>query len=772
MSIKTYPGSYYVGNQQDDYLLLTSKQLSKARVELGAGVDTLAVSAAGSYSFGPTSFSRLKGVDVIDLSRAAGGALSVTLNDLMVGQSDANQLTIVSGAGGIDSFSTSGVTSGTVMIAGTGDVHLADAGSNKVRIADNSSVSVFGGAGADTIIAASTGSALDGGGGADKLAAGAGSDTILLRAGGGADIVTGFDAAFDRIELSGHSFASLNALLDLTLDTLDGALINFTGGGSVLFQGLSEAALAAAFISSDGQQLLHVPPTILVGTQTSAAQLNAMIASAEAGSIFVLSDGVHEFSEPIVISRSDISLTGQSEAGTILRFSFAADAEADAIQVSGGAKTYLGLAQQAVAAGQDVIALPAGHGLSAGDSIYIYQPNTQDYLTQNGWTNVAWADADQRPFREFIVEIESVDGNVAHLKHPAPYAMDLGETRVFSIDLLENVVLSGFTLTYDLGAANAYDFVNAQPAFDGLSAMQLTGVNGARLSDISILDAASIGISVTSSIGVIGDNLYVNGALNKGSDGNGYSLLLTETFNSHFTGLDLLNGRHAVILSAWSAETGNLIDVTSTNRDINFHGSPDLGNVIMVGRGVLDYVPVLNTSGQSAIWSIVSQGGTNHASTNIYPANSVEFNYAVGSAANDEIHGTAGSDYLNAAFGYDTIMGGGGQDYIVGGTRRDVMEGGTGSDTFLLKMGDDLDRITDFAFGADGDTLIFAGNAAVISTANLTFTQNGADLYVRYGANSTVILAGHTFADVNTANFSFDASGTQTQAAYDGTFAL
>ena len=327
-------------------------------------------------------------------------------------------------------------------------------------------------------------------------------------------------------------------------------------------------------------------------------------------------------------------------------------------------------------------------------------------------------------------------------------------------------------MTYNLGTANDYDFVNAQPAFDGLSAIQLTGVSGASLSDISILDAASNGISVTSSIGVIGDNLYVDGALNKGSDGNGYGLLLTEAFNNHFTGLDLLNGRHAVILSAWSAETGNLIDVASTNRDINFHGSPDTGNVVTIGRGVLDYDPALNTGGQNAIWSIVSGGGTNHASTSIYPANSVEFNYAVGSTANDEIHGTAANDYLNAAFGYDTIIGGGGDDYIVGGMRRDVMEGGTGADTFLLRMGDDLDRITDFVFGEGGDTLIIAGNAAVNSVADLTFTQNGTDLYVRYGSNSTVILAGHTLADVNSANISFDPSGVQTQAAYDGIFVL
>jgi Ca2+-binding RTX toxin-like protein len=184
----------------------------------------------------------------------------------------------------------------------------------------------------------------------------------------------------------------------------------------------------------------------------------------------------------------------------------------------------------------------------------------------------------------------------------------------------------------------------------------------------------------------------------------------------------------------------------------------------------LQYDPSQNTSGLNDIWALVSHGGKNHPYTNIFSTNQVRFHFAVGASAADTINGTSANDYLNGGGGADKINGGLGDDYIVGGLKRDVLTGGTGHDTFLLKMGDDLDKITDFTFGVNGDTLIFAGNAAVTSMANLKFTQTGADLYIKYGVNSTVILQNHTQADLVASNFEFDPTGTHSSAAWNGDF--
>jgi Ca2+-binding RTX toxin-like protein len=527
-----------------------------------------------------------------------------------------------------------------------------------------------------------------------------------------------------------------------------------------------------AFAAPMSVSLMQAPPSVLVGLNVTAVELNAMIANAAAGTIFVLQNGVHNFDAPLVINRSDITLKGESQAGTNLHFSFAAGTEADAIQVNGGVKTLQTSVTANIAVGQTSIKVADAHGLVAGGAIYISEPNTQAYLTANGWTNVTMADAATHPFREYIAEIDHIVGNTVYLKTGIPYAMDAGVTQVSNINLLHNVNLSDFTVTNNLPTANPYDFVNPLPAYDSLSAVHITGVSGGSISNVSVLNAASIGISLQSSINFTGHNLLVDGAVNKGGDGNGYGLLLSEAFNNHFDGLTLLNGRHGFILSAWSAETGNIVQIDNTNRDVNFHGSPDAGNVITVNHAVLDYKPALDTSGFVDIWPLVSHGGTNHASTNIYSNNQVTFHYAVGSSAADDFRGTIGNDYLNGGAGADIIKAGAGNDYIVGGLGKDVLTGGTGQDTFLLRVGDNLDRITDFVFGPQGDALIFANNPAVHAMADLTITQSGTDVSIRYGLNATVLLSNHTLADVQAANFQFDSAGTQTLAAWNGDYIL
>ncbi|MEZ5873264.1 MAG: hypothetical protein R3D32_15770 [Nitratireductor sp.] len=495
--------------------------------------------------------------------------------------------------------------------------------------------------------------------------------------------------------------------------------------------------------------------TIVVEVGTSAADLNALIASVPDGTTIILADGIHQFDQPIVVARDSISLTGQSETGTVLNFSLAAGSEASLIQVTGGAKTYVDTTKFDAAAGSTILETDAGHGLQVGDAVYLYMPNTQEYLDANGWSNVDWADADTRPFREFITTVTAVDGGTLTLADPLPFDFVAGETRIFSIDLLQDITLANFTVTNDLGEADHYNFVNTLDAYLGTSAIDLVGTEAITLSAITVIDAPSSAVTLRSSIHADVSDLYIDGSHNMGGGGNGYGIELAEAFNNSLTGLEIFNMRHSLVLSAWNAETGNIIEVLDTNRDINFHGSPDLGNEILVLHSVMDYQLALDASGGTQ-WAIVSDGGASFAQSDISGANNVRFVHAEGSGASDWIMGADSGCYLNGHGSNDTLVGGDGDDVIVGGLRRDIMTGGGGSDLFILQMGDDLDRITDFQFGTGGDTLVFSGNPAVDGIEDLVFTQDGQDLRIRYGSNSTVILEHTLLSDVDGANFEFD----------------
>jgi Ca2+-binding RTX toxin-like protein len=275
-----------------------------------------------------------------------------------------------------------------------------------------------------------------------------------------------------------------------------------------------------------------------------------------------------------------------------------------------------------------------------------------------------------------------------------------------------------------------------------------------------VIDAASHAFDIRTSLEPIADDLFVDGAHNKGTDGNGYGLQIYETFGGSFTNLEIFNTRHAVLFSAWDAEVGNTVHVVETNRDINFHGSADIDNTVIVDKAVLDYDQSQNTGTDNGYWSIVSTGGASHTRTDIYETNTVTFGWAVGSDAGELIYGVDTGAYLNGMNGQDTLVGGAHDDILVGGTNKDTVIGGAGSDTFLFRVGDNYDTITDFEVGADGDRIVLSGTATLDSFEDLTLTQKGGDVHVRYGANATLILKDLTVDQLTSEAFVFDPTGS------------
>lgn len=749
----------YKGTSANDFFNLTPARLAAAAVTGGAGYDTIKIATTSNFTFSQTSFQALAGVDALDFTAATGAWTAVLLSQSLLDQSDARVLTIVSGSSGIDLLSASAALDGTVRIAGTGLVQLDGSIDNEVSIADGASVTVRGGAGNDTIHAGATGTLLDGGAGNDLLFAGVGADHIVFQSGYGADQVAGFATAHDVIDLAGSGLLYLADVTSHLTDTANGAVLDLGNGTSLTLLGVSAGSLTAGNFGG----VLLAPPTIHIAVGTTAAALNAIIASAPDGATIILDEGRHVFDDTIVIARDHLTLKGASETGTILEFAFAAGNEGNSIEVTGDSRTLLETLAGPLARGATSLQMADASHLTAGDTIYLSQANTQAYLDANGWSNVAWSDAVDHPFREQIVEVDHVSGKTVFLKSPLAYDMDAGAAQVYEIELLHGIHLSDLTVTTNLGTANAYNFINALPAFEGTAAIRLDGTYGATLERISVRDAASHSFDIRSSLNVAADDLSVDGAHNKGTDGNGYGLQIYETFDSSFTNLEIFNTRHAVLFSSWNAETGNEVHVIDTNRDVNFHGSPDRDNTVVVEHDALAYDPSQNQGDGNGYWPIVGPGGAMHAKTDIYGPNIVKFGAATGSDAAETIYGTDNGAYLNGKGGQDRLIGGAGNDTIVGGTNKDVMTGGAGADTYVMRVGDNYDTITDFQLGTGGDRLAFTGTSTLDGVEDLSFTQSGNDVWVRYGSNATVILQNHTVAEVvaSPQSFAFDPTGAE-----------
>jgi len=502
--------------------------------------------------------------------------------------------------------------------------------------------------------------------------------------------------------------------------------------------------------------------TYSISVGTTAAELNALIANADVGATFILQEGTHEFTETIHINRDDIIFKGESEDGTILNFTFPDGVGGNAIEVSSGAgKTEFSELVASASAGSTEITIADTSALNVGDVIYISQANTQEYLLENGWDNVAFEDAENRPFREMIARIEAINGNTLSLSSPLPYDFDAAETGVFHIDLLDDVTLENFTITSGINTELNYnDFVNSHSEFNQTSVILIEGADGANLSNISILDAPSNAFDFRSTIELIGNNLHVDGAHNLGGGGNGYGFQLYETFDATLSDLEIYNVRHSVLFSSWHAEAGNHVEITSTNRDVNFHGSPDIGNTVIVHQSILEYNPDQHTGSGNGFWDIVSGGGSRHANPDFYDTNTILFTYAEGSEGTETIYAADGGAYLDGNGSQDILIGGNGDDIIIGGTSRDTLIGGDGSDIFVFEVGDSFDTITDFSGSTDGDMIWFAGQHNLLTFDDLSISQNGDDANITYGSSSRIILADYDIALLEAGFFVFQGDPT------------
>ncbi|MHA7774471.1 calcium-binding protein [Roseibium sp. M-1] len=710
-------------------------------------VDELRILSTTGYVLDYRQTSLLQNIDRFDLSAAANGGVVVRIDNYILDQSDDNRIDLQFSQQGHHRVDLMETTSGNVVIDGAGQLELRglqqapNSAGVTFHLAESADFDVTGSRGSETVVGNDADTVWNMGSGDDVVTGGGGVDTFIFDKGHDSFTIRDFTVGEDVLDLRGYSFFNQDHLFSLARQEGENVILQLSGNDVIIFENSDLDELYDANVtyqtntnynnsgitSKSDTMFSREGNTYFIDTGVSVDVLNAFIADAPAGSTIILREGVHRFTDSLVIDRPDITLKGESEAGTKLVFDLDPEISVDGIVVgSRSIPEDVTTVARDTSEGSKVLLLKDASEISEGDYLYISQENTASYLRSKGDTEYDSEQAAKSPFRETLVKVVAVDGNKVYLENEVGQEFDAGKATVGKVDLLEGVSVQDLTITYHLSDhlpkslrdnPNHNDFENVLPEFLNAAGVHVLSTYGFDMSGVSVVNAASHGFWIQNSLSLRADDLYTNGSYNKGTAGNGYGVQLYETFHSSFSNLELFNNRHAFLFSSWHAEDNNTIHISETNRDINFHGSFDHSNTVIVDKLVLEYQPDQNTSDLRGYWTAISPGGKAHVETDIYGENKIILNYVVGHDAddylcasdtlyfmaggggNDELHGNArdnyilgedGDDVIYAGNGCDHVAGGNGNDTIIDDHGHDVLYGNDGNDTISSGMGQDF----------------------------------------------------------------------------------
>ncbi|MEL6550917.1 MAG: hypothetical protein AAFQ54_11810 [Pseudomonadota bacterium] len=787
----------FIGAEADevfDAIGQLSNLNSYDRFDGGAGTDTLRI-FGNDRSYSPARLDGMERIEIIDMTGATGD-LTFVVDAAMVASSDSGTLVIKHGANSLF-LDTELVTDAShVIVEGTGQVRLRDVPGQTMSISDliagdvqggndgniilggakgdlirglegNDSLSgnggndsLVGGTGDDTLSGGGGDDVLDGGegrdllisaGGSDRLSGGADTDSFVIKGGAQVATLTDYDPdnLVERIDLSDITDFTNLADLEIT-DTPGGARI--TGSGlELILENVSAAELGAKDFIFAGQDplLFHVGPDI------STTDFQALLDDAPAGAVIHLAEGTYSVTETLRIDRSDISLIGAGEGRTVLITDIPDNAAAPTLLVQPeDLQVRLGTLVDDAQKGSNTVTLHPGHDLEVGDLLHILQANDEVWLEATGnagWTppeGVEENDLENYYLREARSKIVAIDGNTVTLEEALPYTFEGGIATAAESTFLTGVTLRDFSIEGSWGSPNHDLFQDTLEAWTSIAALELDGVQSSQIADITLLNPAAHGFKFQRTYEVEGEGLTAVGAHNK--DGSsGYHFLFKEAFDNTFSDLSSTGSRHAVLFSSFSAEHYNDLHVSFTDRDINFHGSPDADNRIVVDRMVQSYPELTEPQ-----WTAVHPGVFPLHPYSTIEDNDVTFRYAVTSDRGDTVTAHEDGGFIDTGYGNDRITGGSGNDTLDGGANGDTISGGDGQDLFIRDYEDFTDVILDFETGQGGDIMVLRGTAYTdFSQARLS--QEGDDTILEFGPGGQTVFK-NTVADAFTAeNFQF-----------------
>jgi Ca2+-binding RTX toxin-like protein len=428
-----------------------------------------------------------------------------------------------------------------------------------------------------------------------------------------------------------------------------------------------------------------IETVVKIPAGASAADIQGAIDAAAPNTVILLSAGHYTIDQTLKLQTDKVALVGAGQGETILH---AASSLGDTPVIQVGhdlhKPDYTGSYEldQVSGEGSTVLHLADSQDLQPGDTLWLERENTEEFFAEIG--DDAWQKS--KPLRTSLVEIVEVNGDTVIVDPPLSFDFVPSQTEVRRIELVEDAVLGDFTVEGAFGQSDPSDFSNTISSATGQVSVSVAGTEDMTLFDIHVEEPASSGFVFAKSLNVDAESLSVSGSHNKGSGGEGYGIWIRDVYESEFTDLSVFDTRHAVLFASYTSATGNTVHVTSTNRDINFHGGRDHGNTVVVDSSIR------NGAEESYLgWVAFVNEGTSYGAPTDADANDITFKNVAGSNKSDVIvahqdgaviDGAGGDDLIVGSSGNDKFFGSDGHDTFVGLAGFDKIDGGNGSDTW------------------------------------------------------------------------------------------
>jgi len=298
-------------------------------------------------------------------------------------------------------------------------------------------------------------------------------------------------------------------------------------------------------------------------------RLNQIIKNAQDGTTIFLPKGELHIYQPILITRSNITINGK---GTTIISHLKSDSNA-VIMITGKKGAMESFTQtKSKLWNVPFLDVEKAGAIQNGTMLLIEQDNDKDFI-YNILGSTHWYEKYPR-LRSEIVKVLDKKGDFLYLQYNVKSKMGKG-SKVYKLKMIHNINLKNITIDNSKKVTNQKYINSDKDSFvDGIKFYYVYDSN---IKNIKIYNSGSNPLVFERCYHIIGNNIKIDKAQNKGKGGNGY-LRFNKSFHIHLENVEVKKIRH--IAFQW-ASAYNSIKHLYTEVDINFHGGATHDNEIV-----------------------------------------------------------------------------------------------------------------------------------------------------------------------------------------------